>query len=187
MSFFCACLGVFLRSFRGRCPPIKGFISVGSNLGLVLVYLYPILRQSLNWFREMFGEERVASKVRSSELETGVSSGDDPIEVEGDIAALVLSSSHSSRRREIRAFQALKEECTIGEETFTQFRDSFQSPAETRIRLPYEGKKSCSFTPREVCFYKAAFSSSLKFLIHPFIMELLHYLNIASGQLMPNS
>lgn len=119
---------------------------MGSNLGLVLADLYPILRQSLNWFREISGEERVTSKVRSSELETGLSFGDDLTEVEGDIAALVPSSSHSSRWREIRAFQALKEERTLNEETLTRFRDSFQFPAETRICLPREGEKVYSFT-----------------------------------------
>ena len=31
------------------------------------------------------------------------------------------------------------------------------------------------------------FLCGLRFLIHPFIMELLHYLNIALGQIMPNS
>jgi len=71
-------------------------------------------------------------------------------------------------------------------ETLTRFRDRFQFPDETRIHLPCEGEKSCSFTLGEVCFYKAAFLSGLRFPIHPFIMELLHHLNIAFGQLMPN-
>ena len=41
--------------------------------------------------------------------------------------------------------------------------------------------------PREVCFYKAAFQCGFRFLIHPFIMELLSHFNITLGQLMPNS
>ena len=38
-----------------------------------------------------------------------------------------------------------------------------------------------------MCFYEAAFLCGLKFPVHLFIMELLHYLNIAPRQLMPNS
>lgn len=71
--------------------------------------------------------------------------------------------------------------------TLSRFRDRFQFPKETRIRLPRVGVKSCAFVHGEVCFYKAAFLCDLRFLVHPFIMELLHYLNIAPGQLMPNS
>lgn len=61
----------------------------------------------------MSGEKRVTSEVRSSELETGLSSSDDPAEVEGDTAASVPSSSLSPRWRQIRAFHALKEECML--------------------------------------------------------------------------
>ena len=35
--------------------------------------------------------------------------------------------------------------------------------------------------------FRSVFLCGLIFPIHPFIMELLHYLNIALGQLMPNS
>ena len=49
------------------------------------------------------------------------------------------------------------------------------------------GEKSCAFAHDEVCFYDAAYLCDLKFPIHPLIMELLHYLNIALGKLIPNS
>ena len=52
----------------------------------MLVDLYPL---------GMYGEERVASEVRSSELEMGLSSSDDLVKVEKDTAALVPSSSLS--------------------------------------------------------------------------------------------
>ena len=38
-----------------------------------------------------------------------------------------------------------------------------------------------------MCFNKAAFLSGLRFLVHPFIMELLNHFKIALGQLIPNS
>lgn len=79
ISFFFTHLRVFLGYSSGHCPPIEGFVYGDSNLGVVLADLYPLLHQYLNWFREMFGEERVAPEVRSSELETGLLSGDDPV------------------------------------------------------------------------------------------------------------
>ena len=55
------------------------------------------------------------SEVRSSELETGLSSSNDPVEVKEDTAA--------SDQREIRAFHALEEVCGLDAETLSQFRE----------------------------------------------------------------
>ena len=93
VSFFFTRLGAYLGSFSSHCPPIEGFVSRDSSLGLVLVDLYPLLHQSLNWFKEMVGEREVVSEVRSSELEMGLSSSDDPVEEEGDTVAFGPSSS----------------------------------------------------------------------------------------------
>ena len=70
---------------------------------------------------------------------------------------------------------------------FSKFKDRFQFPEGTRARLPRKDEKACAFAHGEVFFYEAAFSCGLRFLVHPFIMELFHYLNLALGQLMPNS
>lgn len=75
----------------------------------------------------------------------------------------------------------------MNEETLSRFRDRFQFSEETRIRLPRSSEKCCAFAHGEVCFYEASFLCGIRFPIHPFIMELLHYLNIAPGQLMLNS
>ena len=99
----------------------------------------------------------------------------------------VPSSSHPSAPAVARPFHALKEKCSLKIEVFSKFRDRVQFPKETRARLPKIGEKDCAFTHGEVCFYEAAFSCDLRFPVHPFIMELLHYLNLARGQLMPNS
>ena len=72
-------------------------------------------------------------------------------------------------------------------DTLFRFRDRFQFPDDTRIHLPCPNEKACAFAHGGVCFYEVAFFSNLKFPIHLFIMELLHYLNIALGQLMLNS
>ena len=117
------------------------------------------------------------SEVRSSELETKLSSSDKP--VEGDTTVSVP--------QEIRAFDALEEVCGLDNETLSRFRDRIQFPDRVRVRLPRAEERACHFSLEEVCFYEAAFLSGLRFLVHPFIMELLGRFGIAPGQLMPNS
>ena len=53
----------------------------------------------------MVGEREVVSEVRSSELETGLSSSDDLVEAEGNTAAFDPSLS---KRRKIRPFHAFR-------------------------------------------------------------------------------
>ena len=62
----------------------------------------------------------------------------------------------------LKAFHALKEDCSLDEDTLFRFRDKFQLPDETRIRLPHRGEKAYSFNLGKVCFYEAAFLSGLK-------------------------
>jgi len=119
------------------------------------------------------------SEVRSSELETRLSSSDDHDEAKVDIAA--------SSRREIRAFHAFREECALDTDTLFRFRDRFQFPKGVRVRLPCEREKAYHFSPGEVCFYEVAFLCDLRFPVHPFIMELLSHFNMAPRQFMLNS
>ena len=194
ISFFSARLRVFLVSLSGHRPHIGLFVSRDSAFRLVLTNLYPLLHHSLNWYHllcEMSGVEREGSMVRSSELETGLSSNDKPMEVEVDTDAsrpsfLKPDSLKASSSSKARAFHALEEKCNLDEESLFSFRDRFHFPNETRICLTRQDEKACFFTHGEVCFYKATFFSGLKFLVHPFIMDLLHHLNIALGQLMSN-
>ena len=68
----------------------------------------------------MVGKREVVSEVWSSELETGLSSSDDLIEV--DTAAFGPSLSGP---RDIRSFHALREECALDADTLFSFRDRF--------------------------------------------------------------
>ena len=77
--------------------------------------LFPVLSQSINWFEGLVGGREGMSEVRSSELETGLSSSDNL--VEGDTAISSL--------REVRAFHALKEVCGLDGETLSRFKDRF--------------------------------------------------------------
>ena len=195
VSFFFVRLGAFLETSSGQRPHIDLFVSRDSAFRPVLIDLYPLLHRSLNWYRllyKMSMEEGERSVVRSSELETVLSSSDKPVEMEIDTVALKPLSlkpsfSKPSSSTKLMSFHVLKEPCGLNEETLFRFKDRFQFPNETKICLPHENKKACVFAHGKVCFYKATFLSGLRFLIHPFIMELFHCLNIAPGQLMPNS
>ena len=187
-------LGVLLHRSSDQYPKIGDFVMSDNGLDLALGDLYLLLHQSLSWFKSVCGvfrRENMESKVRSSDLERDLSSSVGADGAGTDTATSVLSSTPSSFLPFASAiscpFHALKEKCTLEAEVFDKFKDRFQFPNETVARLPKKGEKACAFAHGEVCFYEAAFLSDLRFLIHPFIMELLNHLNIALGQLMPNS
>ena len=116
------------------------------------------------------------SEVRSSDLETGLSSNGDP--VEGDTVV--------SAPRVVGAFHALEEVCGLDANNVSRLKDRFQFPERVRVRWPKDEDRACHFFPGEVCFYKAAFTCGLRFLVHSFLMELLARFGIAPGQFMPN-
>ena len=101
-------------------------------MGVVVADLLPLLHQSINWFTDLVRE--VMSEVRSSELETGLSSSGDPME--GDTAI--------STPREVRAFYALNEECGLDDDTLGRFKDRFQFLERVRVCLPSKGERACS-------------------------------------------
>ena len=119
------------------------------------------------------------SEVRFSELETGLSPSNNPVGVEED--------TMFSGLKEVWAFSALGEECSLDIESLSRFTQRFQFPERVRVRRPRNEVRACLFSPGEVCFYEVAFLCGLRFPVHPFIMELLNYFNIAPRQLMPNS
>ena len=49
-------------------------------MSVALVELLPLLRQSIDWFEGLVREQGTMSKVRSSELETRLSSSGDLVE-----------------------------------------------------------------------------------------------------------
>ena len=166
-----------LRGSLGVFSHVKNFVFEGNSLGVVLTELCPLLRQSLDWFEGLVREREIMSEVRSSELNTGLSSSGEPVEEDTAV----------STPREVRAFYALEEACRLDAETMARFKDRFQFQARVCVRQPSDEDRVCHFFPREICFYEAAFSCGLRFPVHPFIMELLDHFGIAPGQLMLNS
>ena len=117
-----------------------------------MVDLHPLL--NLSQFKEMAGDKKVVSKVRSSELETGLSSSDDTVKAKRDT---ITSGPLSFGWKEIGPFHALREKCALDANTLFRFRDRFQFLEEVRIRFPQEGGKACHFSPGQVYFYEVAF------------------------------
>ena len=128
ISFLFACLGASLGVSRTSFPLVENFIFKGSSLSIVLADLFPLLYQSINWFGGLMSERGAISEVRSSELETGLSSSDDLVKVEEDIVVSVL--------REVRAFSALGEECSLDVEILSKFSNRFQFHEMVRVRFP---------------------------------------------------
>ena len=105
ISFFFARLGASLGASHAFFPLVENFVFEGSSLGVMLGDLFPLLYQSIDWFKGLVSERREMFEVRSSELETRLSSNDNPVEEEVDTAVSVP--------REVRAFHALREECNL--------------------------------------------------------------------------
>ena len=87
--------------------------------------IYPLLYQSLAWFRSMRGflrRETIGSEIRSSDLEIGLSSSAGPVGAGIDTTTLIPSLvplfSHPSASDTSRLFHALKEECSLKRDTF---------------------------------------------------------------------
>ena len=125
------------------------------------------------------GSRGIMYEVRSSELETRLSSSDDLVKVEEDTT--------TSGPRKVRDFHAFREVYGLDFDTLSKFRDRFQFSKRVWICLPHGEERACHFLLGEVCFYEAVFQCGLRFLVHPFIMELLNHFNIALRKLMPNS
>lgn len=96
VAFFFAYLGASLSFSSDHCLWVGDFVLGESSLGLVLGDLYPLLCRSLDWFgtvQEVLRKERMGSKVRLSDLETGLSSSAGTARAETDTIAFMPVSS----------------------------------------------------------------------------------------------
>ena len=130
----------------------------------------------------MVGERFVGSEVRSSELDMGLLTRDDPMGIEEDVMTSKPSTFSSSK-----PFQALTKECVLEGKHLKNFIKCFQFPNEMKISLPRPGEKACALSHGHVCFDEANFLCGLCFEVHPFIHKLLDHFKISHGQLIPNA
>ena len=181
--FFFARLGVFLEYSSSRRPQMGLFVSRFTAIRPILFSLYPLIRQSLvRYHFEMDPIKYRPDDVRSSELETGLSSSDESLNKVIETVVSKLPSSSSSC-----PLHAFSDSCSLKESHLKGFRKRFEFPKGTSVRLPCLGEKACNFVHGEVCFYEADFLCSLRFPVHLFIMQLLNEFQISPGQLVPNA
>ena len=179
ISFFFTRLYFFLQTSSRRKPKVGVYVTQKTPLREVLLSLYPLVHFSVCFAQ--FLEERVMSeeKVKSSDLETGLSSSEKTIAQEMD-TALSLAIT----------FQAWKEKCGYSRKDHEKTRDrivsKYQFPPLALDRLPELDERAYTFLPKEVCFYESYFQCGLHFPIHPFYREVLFHLKIAPAQLIPN-
>ena len=195
VSFFFARLGVFLESFGGHRPHVGLFVPRDCGaFRPILIGLYPLLYCSLIAHHlEMTAIEYKDNDVRSSELETGLPSSGESTDKDFEIvvskppSSSKPSSSSSKVPSSSIPFHALSESCLLESRHLKSIRKRFQFPKGVSIRLPHPNEKACTFSHGEVSFYKTTFSCGLRFLVHPFIMQLLSTLNVTPSQLIPNA
>lgn len=151
-------------------------------LKLVLLELYPLIRQSFIWHH--LNNEMVKERVyvRSSELDKGLLSNDNPIGVGVDTTTSKPSSSSQPK-----PFHALDENCVLKEKHIRRFKKRFQFSSKTNIHLSRPNEKDYAFAHTEVCFYEPSFLCGFHFPIHPFILKLLDHMKVTPNQLVPNS
>ena len=116
---------------------------------------------------------KMSGEVRSSELETRLSSFDNH-----EIPEVTSSST---------PYKAWNIQCALSEKDEKRIRDRFQFSNSVRIRIPSDEDRACHSYADEVYFYEADFASGLRLPVHPFVRELFAYLHLALAQLVPNS
>ena len=113
------------------------------------------------------------SEVRSSDLETRLSSFDDRV---------ILEATSPST-----PYKAWTIPCSFMGKDEKRIRNRFQFLDSIKIRILSDEERAYHSYVDEVCFYEADFTSGLRFTVHPFVRELLSYLNLALTQLVSNS
>jgi len=111
--------------------------------------------------------------VRSSDLETGLSSSYDHV-----ISKATFVSS---------PYKAWTISCSLTRKDEQWIKDRFQFLDSVKIRIPSDEERACHSYANEVCFHKADFNNGLHFRINPFVRDLFSYLHLAPEQLVPNS
>ena len=111
-------------------------------------------------------------EVRSSELETSLSSSKDRKALE------VTYPSTPCKTWDIC--------CALKGKDENRIRNRFQFPLSVKVKIRNDDDRACHSYTDEVCFYEANFINGLRFPIQPFLRELFGHLMLAPTQLVPN-
>ena len=150
ISFLFTRLCFFLQTSDRRKPQVGVCVTRETPLGEVLLLLYPLVLFSIGFDQSL--ERRVMSGdgVRSSDLETGLSSSEKTVAQEMDTTSTLLLT-----------FYAWKEKCGYLRKDHEKMRDrivdKYQFPPLTLIRFLEADERACTFLFEEVCFYESYF------------------------------
>ena len=162
VAFLFTHLGCLLEVIEGECLKwVSFFMGEDYPHRFVLSSLFPLVSHSTRVAKSL----KMSGEVRSSELETGLSSSDDRVSPE------VTSPS--------TPYKAWNVPCALSGKDEKWIRDRFQFPDFIKIRILSGEDKACHFYVDEVYFYEVDFTSGLHFPIHPFVRELFAYFHLA--------
>ena len=132
----------------------------------------------------MASEGNSWSLVRFEDLPEGLSNRDES----GHLSEETPSISSSSKVVGSKDSWVTRSYLSIVDvEGLEKYRRQYQIPKDIVLRIPDSDERACSLKYGDVAFYKANFIASLRFLMQPFMRELLDRLNLLPGQLAPNA
>ena len=156
IAFLFACLGCLLEAFKGKCLKwVSLFMGEDCLHKFDLSSLFPLVFHSARVARSL-----KMSEVRSSDLDTGLSSSDNHVIPE------VTSPS--------TPYIAWNIPCALSRKDEKQIRDRFQFPNFVKIRIPSDKDRAYHSYTDEVCFYEVDFTSGLRFSFIPLLGNFLH-------------
>ena len=163
VSFFFARLCSLLEVVGRRRPKVGLFVGRNCPFKFVLRFLFPLIHHFVGVAQmlAMFEE----GEVRSSKLETGLSSSE-------DCGAFEVTSSSTP-------YKAWDICCALKGKDRGRIRNRFQFPSLVKVRIPDGNNRACHSYVDKVCFYEVDFVSNLRFPIHPFLRELFSHLLLA--------
>ena len=136
VSFPFARLGCLLEIVEGKClKRVSIFVGEDYPYRVVFSSLFPLA----SCFARVARFLKMSGKVRSSELETGLSSSDN---------REVLEATSPST-----PYKAWNIQCALSKKDEKQIRDRFQFLDSVRIRSPSDEDRACHSYADEVCFY----------------------------------
>lgn len=115
-----------------------------------MLSLYPLVHFLVGFVQSLEKRVMFEDRVRSSDLETSLSSSEKTITQEMDTASSLLLT-----------FQSWKEKRGYLRKDYEKTRDriieKYQFPPLDLIRFPEVDERACTFLPEEVCFYESYF------------------------------
>ena len=163
VSFFFAQLFGLLRIVGRKHSKVGSYVGKNCPYRPVFLFLFPLAHCSLGIYQSLLMSRE--GEVRSSELETGLSSFED----HGILEVTSPSTPH-------RAWGIC---CSLREKAKKRIRDRFQFLSYVKIRI-LDGDD-------RACHSYANFADGPCFLVYPFIRELFFLLQLAPTQVVPNS